>query len=247
MSYVIANWKANHHLHSALTFLDELRAASNLHLKPTSVQAVICPPTALYFSLYHDEYITDTHESIFQLGLQDVSACEPGAHTGENVLETFYHYLPRFCIIGHSERRRDQGETPSLIAAKFAKLQKYHVTPILCFDEPEVDALVASLQPFQDKTFPLILAYEPVSAISTSGNAGNLDPVSVKAALDRTRKAFAHFHTDNWSFIYGGSVTSDNAGSYRDVCDGLLVGSASLKASSFHAICCAFGGAPYDD
>jgi triosephosphate isomerase len=40
-------------------------------------------------------------------------------------------------------------------------------------------------------------------------------------------------------FIYGGSVTENNAASFRDVpyMQGLLVGGASLHARSFGAIC----------
>jgi len=82
---------------------------------------------------------------------------------------------------------------------------------------------------------PAILAYEPVSAISTSGSAGNLDPAKLAVQMVRFRELFP-----GQPIIYGGSVKAENAAYYRDVCDGLLVGSASLEAASFRAIVDAF-------
>jgi len=237
--FIIANWKANHTLTTARDYVLTLRQELAQNPVSPDTQLVVCPPAIFYSSLRALDEVSD-HQ--YSLGLQDISATGAGAHTGEITVDNLAGQEPAYCIIGHSERRRDQGETADLIAAKFAQLQRLGATAILCFDRPELPDLVASLRPFQAAHFPLILAYEPVSAISTSGHAGNLDPALVQQCRQQTWKALADFDTSAWAFVYGGSVKPENAGSYRDVCDGLLVGSASLTPDGLLAIARAFAG-----
>lgn len=235
MKYIIANWKANQNAAGGSEFIAQLSAELTAQPLSSEVQLIVCPTSVFYV-----QYNAQKDYLPFALGLQDISAYEGGAHTGEVTRSNLEGIEPAYAIVGHSERRRDQGETAEVIAAKLAQLRAMKTVPILCFDEPELPALIASLQDFRLQDFPLILAYEPVTAISTSGSAGNLDAVLVRERLQEYRQRFAGFSTDQWSFVYGGSVKPENAASYAGVCDGLLIGSASLQAESFLAIARAF-------
>ena len=88
----------------------------------------------------------------------------------------------------------------------------------------------------------VIIAYEPVWAISTNKNAKPARPADIDAAVILIRKHITKLYGkeigEEISVLYGGSVNSDTAGGYLDVqgIDGLLIGGASLIADSFCAI-----------
>ena len=85
----------------------------------------------------------------------------------------------------------------------------------------------------------IILAYEPVWAIGTGGNA-TPDQAQEMHAYIRSiiAKKYDQSLADTVSILYGGSVKPANASaifSQRDV-DGGLIGGAALKADDFYAI-----------
>jgi triosephosphate isomerase len=136
---------------------------------------------------------------------------------------------PKYVIIGHSERRREFGEDNKMVLKKAQNLWELEVIPVICFDLPEMDELSEMLRPFQDR--PMVLAYEPVAAISTSGQGGNLNSEILEGLMPKLRVAFF-----GKPIIYGGSVKAENAQDYNKIVSGLLVGGASLKAESFYQI-----------
>ena len=224
MKYVIANWKANLNLAGVQAFIDGTKQlAAGGQLPATTETLAIVAPTSIFYTHLKNQDLP------VKVGLQDISPFAGGAYTGEVTPQNLNDCAPEYIIVGHSERRREYHEDNALIVRKAQSCWALDATPIICFDEPEAADLSAKLQEFMDK--PMILAYEPVSAISTSGNAGNLDP----ALLSQKLTAFRQLFPDK-EIIYGGSVKADNADGYADVCDGLLVGSASLQADSYWAI-----------
>ena len=88
----------------------------------------------------------------------------------------------------------------------------------------------------------VIIAYEPVWAISSNKNAKPAKPADLDEAVRIIRnhisKLYGKQAGDEISVLYGGSVNHDTAGGYLDVegVDGLLIGGASLIADSFCAI-----------
>ena len=73
-----------------------------------------------------------------------------------------------------------------------------------------------------------VVAYEEPSAIGTGAN----EPIDhVVDVVSRIKKVFGDVRV-----IYGGSVDASNARQYLEVTDGLLVGTASLKADDFVSI-----------
>jgi len=231
--YIIANWKANQDRAGVDKFVRDIREILARSPLPDQIRLIVCPNYAHYG--YLENQVNDLP---FALGLQDLSPQSVGAHTGEVVAGNLAGLEPQYVILGHSERRRDQGETNQLISQKVISALEIPATPIVCFDEPELPELAGLLNSV-DSNEPLLMAYEPVCAISTSGSAGNLDP----QVLVQRREEFVPFWRDEWLFIYGGSVKPENAAAYASVCDGLLIGSASLGAESFVAIAREFGGA----
>jgi triosephosphate isomerase len=90
----------------------------------------------------------------------------------------------KYCIVGHSERRADNGDTDELVKAKVGILLSHGITPILCVGESleqrdrgltlehisyQVKAALYGLTPEQVKK--VVIAYEPIWAIGTGRTA----------------------------------------------------------------------------
>ena len=87
----------------------------------------------------------------------------------------------------------------------------------------------------------MVIAYEPVWAISTFG--GELaKPDHIKSDLDFIRHQVAELYgndtADSFRLLYGGSIDDHIASGYLSIpgCDGALVGSASLNYHKFGGI-----------
>jgi triosephosphate isomerase len=226
MKYIIANWKAN--LADAEVWQWRQRWQDLTRTEAIDGQkTVVVAPTSIFYTW------AKTQDWSVEVALQDISVFDGGAHTGEVTRANLADLAPKYVIIGHSERRRDMGETNQIVAQKARQVWQMQSVPIVCVDVGEVEELAALLSN-QDEQ-PLILAYEPVSAISTSGGGGNLPVVELVSAIAEMRRFFPRP-----PIIYGGSVTAANAADYSSVCDGLLVGSASLQADEFYRIAQAF-------
>ena len=69
------------------------------------------------------------------LAAQNVGKDENGAHTGEISAQQLASNNVKYCIVGHSERRQELGETDEDINKKIKMLFKNSITPILCVGE----------------------------------------------------------------------------------------------------------------
>ncbi|MBI4101414.1 MAG: triosephosphate isomerase [Candidatus Nealsonbacteria bacterium] len=166
--------------------------------------AVICPPFAYLSALKSN-------------GAQDCFWSE-GAFTGEVSAAMLKSLGVEYVILGHSERRKYFGETEEAISQKVRAALENDLKPILCFDNP-------SQIPQNGKN--LIIAFEPVSAIS---RGGAFRPYPVEEAK-KMRQSLADLPV----VLYGGSVNSKNARDYviEAGFEGLLVGQASLDSKEF--------------
>ena len=127
------------------------------------------------------------------------------------------------------------------------------VTPILCVGETESertfgetadvirDQVLGGLSevPAEDIS-KVIIAYEPVWAISGTGRAVKIaSPLDVKDVLflirDILKDTYGKEVAKETPLLFGGSVSPDNAGAYLMLgdCNGLLIGGSSLIASKF--------------
>ena len=148
-----------------------------------------------------------------------------------------------YAIVGHSERRRLFDENGPVLAKKIARCRDAELVPIYCVGETadERDAgltastLVRQLDALEadEKSRPLVVAYEPVWAIGTGRTASPEDCDSALAHI-------AGILSDrrDLRLLYGGSVTPESCrpllGAPRT--DGFLIGGASLSAGAFAAI-----------
>ena len=185
------------------------------------------------------------------LGVQNVYWKDQGAFTGELSVPIARDAGARVVLIGHSERRHVFGETDGETALKCAAVERGGLTPLLCVgekieqrdagqaEEVVVTQLRAGLsQMTQLATKDVMIAYEPVWAIGTGRTATPEDAAAMHGVIRREMQSIGGDRGRLAPILYGGSVNPGNAKSLiaaSDV-DGLLVGGASLDASSWLAI-----------
>ncbi len=244
---VAGNWKMNGTLASARALIEGLRR----ELMPlTGVKVAVCPAFVHLrdvAALLSDMPVTRR----ICLGAQNLSPHPPGAHTGEVEGGMLKELGCRYVIVGHSERRREEGETDEIVAAKFARAHEVGLTPILCVGETlaeresgateqvvarQLDAVLSG----GAKVFAeAVIAYEPVWAIGTGRVAEPAQAQAVHAFLRRRLAGHDAGAAARARILYGGSVKAANAAALfaeADI-DGALVGGASLDAAEFAAIC----------
>ena len=241
-----ANWKMNHGPTEARAFM----AAFLARYSPRNDRTIAIFPPALSLSTVRDSIASRT--DIF-LGVQNIYTEAKGAFTGENSAGMARDAGARMVLVGHSERRHVFGETDEATTKKCALALKHSLLPILCIgekidqrergqtEEVVLRQLRAGLAEVAAPEFGRVLiAYEPVWAIGTGKNATPADASAVHAVIRRELgKRFASSQSGAAiPILYGGSVNRDNARSLLDASDvdGLLVGGASLEASSWSAI-----------
>jgi triosephosphate isomerase len=241
---IIGNWKMNPRTGKDAEKLFESVARAVSRVKKTEV--VICAP------FVYLEELSEIRTSKVYLGAQDAYPGEVGAFTGEVSAEMLYELGVRYAIIGHSERRA-QGETNLLVNKKLKGALASGLKPILCVGESERDEnhgyfnlVKTQLEECltgvsRNSISKVIIAYEPVWAISTTINRKDATPEDSREMTVFIRKTLSDkFGSEGASvrILYGGSVNDKDAvGFLTDGgVDGLLPGKASLDAKKFTAI-----------
>ena len=190
-------------------------------------------------------------ESGVKLGAQDCFWEMSGAYTGEvspKMLEGWCQWV----LVGHSERRVYLGETDDMVAKKVAAGLSCDLSVIMCvgeLDEHYVSGSGSEVVTAQvkaglancsaDDSARLVIAYEPVWAIGTGKSA---DPEHAYKTMRLIRRVVGEVigagAARKVRVLYGGSVNAANVQSYVELplCDGCLVGGASLKAEEFSEI-----------
>ena len=225
MKYVIGNWKSNQNITESLVWLDNI-SVLRPHFSP-AISVILCLPFTDIAAFNHK--LTDLNLPIIT-GSQNVSHLPPGKHTGE-ITANMLSELVSYCIVGHSERRRDFAETSELVATKARLLLENSITPIICLDLPYLDEQIKELFKFDIDVTRCFFVYEPVSAVGTGRPISPTDANHVANQIS--------FLIDNSApILYGGSVSSDNAPGFvsQSRIDGVLVGTDSLEPALFSGI-----------
>jgi triosephosphate isomerase len=242
MPIVAANWKMNPA--SADEALDLVRGILSVARGHSDrVDVVILPPFPWLLPVA--EVLA---ESGVKLGAQDCFWENSGAYTGE-VSPAMLKGWCDWVITGHSERRIYLGETDEMVAKKTAAALACELTVIMCVGEladnydagtsdqvvtAQVKAGLANCS--ADDSARLVIAYEPVWAI---GSGKSADPEHAYRTMRLIRKLVGELigagAARKVRILYGGSVNSKNVESYVELplCDGCLVGGASLDAAEF--------------
>ncbi len=202
---------------------------------------VICPPATLIARA-----AWTLRGAKFEFGGQDCHHAKEGAHTGDISAAMLADAGARWVILGHSERRRDQGESSELVKAKLAAATAAGLKAIVCvgetIDERKAgraeDVVGAQLAASLPNAAPegLVIAYEPVWAIGTGLTASSGEIAAMHAFIAGTLAK--RYGNTAIRVLYGGSVKPSNAAGIFATAgvDGALVGGASLKAADFAAI-----------
>lgn len=242
---IVGNWKMHMNVQAASLLVHRL----DKHIKPHRDVEVVLAPSLLAIQPISIEI--DRRK--FRLASQDGYFRDEGAFTGE-VSFTMLKGLVHYSIIGHSERRIYFAESLDTVRDKVQAAVRNEIVPILCVGETQQeraagetkrvihDQVTTALSNLTaDEVNDVVIAYEPVWAISTFG--GEIaKPDDVKPILGHIREHVAELYGQKVAkqirVLYGGSVNPDTVGSYLklDGCDGALVGGASLNYKQFSAI-----------
>lgn len=190
----------------------------------------------------------------FRLAAQNAHPKDEGAYTGEvsfSMLQDLVHYV----IVGHSERRIYFNESLDMIRDKVAAAIRNDITPILCIGETQIehkagetkqvlhDQIITALSDVTSaEVKQIVIAYEPVWAISTFGGI-LAKPSDVQETLNFIRAQVKDLYGPGAAkairVLYGGSVDNQIVRGYLELdgCDGALIGGASLNYEKFSGIC----------
>src|SRR3990167_3942502 len=221
---VVANLKANKTWDEVASWIDDVAKTA------TSFTGTIifCPSHSFLASAF----AKIAQNSInLKLGSQDISRFEQGAYTGEFAASQIAD-LCQYAIIGHSERRKQFGETEEDIIIKAKLLLASQITPVLCIrDSDQLDIYIQKGEFIKEKSSGIIFVYEPPSAIS---GGGTYKPDSTENANDQA-KIFKQKIASKAIVLYGGSINPENAQDFfsQENIDGGLVGQASLNPQKF--------------
>src|SRR5262249_56249446 len=100
--------------------------------RPRGVELVVCPPFTALATVA--EILAG---SPIQLGAQTCHHEAAGAHTGEVSPPMLADVGAQLVLLGHSERRRELGETDAQINLKVQAALAHGLTPVLCVGESE--------------------------------------------------------------------------------------------------------------
>lgn len=246
--YIVGNWK----MHGTRAMLAEARAIDRAAERLMTAEVALAPP----FTLIH---ATRNEASLIGVGAQDCHVADGGAHTGDISAAMLKDAGASFCIVGHSERRADHGETDSIVRAKAEAALNVGLDVIICVGESEAQrdagnaesvvlGQIEGSSPTDFGAEQISVAYEPVWAIGT-GRTPTLDDIGAMHRAIRGKlvslfgKAGATIR-----ILYGGSVNAANAAEILAVEEvgGALVGGASLTAEKFLGVIAGAAGESAD-
>lgn len=242
---IAGNWKTHLSVHESSLLVHRLNAFIKVH---RNIEVVLAPG----FVALQPLSLEIDHRK-FKLAAQNAYQKDEGAFTGE-VSFTQLRNLVDYCIIGHSERRIYFHETLEVVRDKVQAAIRNGIKPILCVGETEqeringetrrvvhdqVTTALANLT--SDEIEQVVIAYEPVWAISTFGGQV-AKPHDIESVLKMIRHEVQSLYgttaAEHISILYGGSVKAETATAYLSLenCDGALVGGASLIYEQFAGI-----------
>ncbi|MCA8924415.1 MAG: triose-phosphate isomerase [Myxococcales bacterium] len=238
---LIANWKSYKTVGEACEFA---RALGERVRPPTALQLVICPPFTALATL------GEALRGVAELGAQDLSPHDEGAHTGEVAARHLLDVGCSYALVGHSERRA-AGEGDALVATKLERALAAGLRPVLCVGETaeeraagRAEAVVSTqlgraLANTRPTDLPrVVVAYEPRWAIGKGVTPTSAEIAGILGHVRHSLRQMAPEVAERVSVLYGGSVSPDNAGEILALedCNGALVGGAALDPVRFSAI-----------
>ena len=221
---VVLNNKSNFTPEEFKSYLEKLEKIDYSEL-------ILCP-TFINLALAGDK---------IELGAQDVSPYDDGAHTGEISAMQLKTLGVKYSLVGHSERREFESEEE--LFSEIKKLFENNMIPILCVGETKEERESNKVEEVLDKELynvinnlsreeqeKLIIAYEPVWSIGTG----------VIPTNDEIREVLRYIKNllPNTKVLYGGSANEENIDTLKEIeeIDGYLLGGISLDIDRLQAL-----------
>ena len=237
---LVANWKIQlTHDESTAWLSDHLTDLENT-LGSAGNRLVICPSFTV---LPHTSTIAVQNVA---WGAQDCSFEERGAYTGDVSVLSLKELGCSHVIVGHSERRRNYGDTDERVRDKTQLVLKNGLLPIICIGETWQEQLDGKTYSLLEKQLTLLtgfmrnnekihIAYEPVWAIGTGKTPDKTDITqTVLWIKDFIEKRIG---SNACTILYGGSVNEQTITEVpMELIDGLLLGTASTDAAALKKI-----------
>lgn len=215
MFLVVANFKSHQTEAEVKSWLDNFSGFK----APSGIEVAVAPAFP-HLSLL-------PARATFSAAAQDVSPFPPGSYTGAVNARQLKELGVKYCLVGHSERRRYFHETSADVANKAALLLDQGITPLICMDQPDIVPQFAALD--ADALSRSLFCFEPAGDIGT-GVADSSEDIRATVALIKK-------YVSARPVLYGGSVNSGNIGDLSKLdLGGVLVASASLDPASFKAV-----------
>ena len=221
--WIIANFKMYKTVEDAIEYANQIKEL----VCDSKEKIAVCPSFVCI-----DRMASILKGSNVLVGAQNCADEAEGAYTGEVSARMVKSVGADIVIIGHSERRRYYGETNEKIAKKLQFALKEGLTSVVCLADEGADNLEQTIRNQLDvildnvSSTNVVLAFEPVWAIGT-GKTMSLENIEETLILVKNiAKEYLGYMPE---VLYGGSVTSGNAGSILSLnsVDGVLVGGAS--------------------
>lgn len=240
---IAGNWKMNKTAADAKSFISELKNS----VRGKWCEVVLCVPfTAIPAA------VKAAKGSRIDIGAQNCHFAPQGAYTGEISCAMLAEAGVKYVVIGHSERRRDFGESDRSVNLKVHAALEAGLRPIICVGESAemretgitLDVIRSQIKAAlygvpADKLRRIVIAYEPIWAIGTGNTATAAQADEVNRAIrECLRQLYGARTARSVPLLYGGSVTATNAYelfAMPDI-DGGLVGGASLERAAFEEI-----------
>ena len=192
------------------------------NITKTNLQLILIPSFLQTANFVNDDR--------FCVGVQNFSE-QDKTLTGEITVDMLKSLGVKYCLVGHSERRKNLDENSKQIVQKISVLLANNITPILCVGETslgDAESIKEQISKqlcdsvIKSNEQKIIVAFEPHSAIGTG-----------KVCDKKVIENITNFLKQNYNFkavLYGGSVSETNCVELSQISslDGFLIGKSSL-------------------
>lgn len=238
--WIGTSWKMNKTLAEARAFAQGLVAADAA--RDPRIQRFVIPP----FTAVREIKAMLAQTSV-KVGAQNMHWADDGAWTGEISAPMLRDCGLDIVELGHSERREHFGETDETVGRKTAAAVRHGLIPLICIGETlaeresgrardvletQVRGALSKLSAEQ-KSAPILLAYEPVWAIGVNGIPASSDYADARQAeiIAVAQDVLGR----RVPCLYGGSV---NPGNCQELIacphvDGLFIGRSAWQVEGY--------------
>ena len=238
--WIGTSWKMNKTLAEARAYAEGLLAAEG-DADPRFQRFVFPPFTAIR------EVKAMLAGTSVKVGAQNMHWAEAGAWTGEISPGMLVDCAMDIVELGHSERREHFGETDEMVGLKTEAAVRHGLIPLICIGETLADresgraddVLAAEVRgalkglSAEQKTKPILLAYEPVWAIGERGVPASADYADARHA--RIAAVATDVLGRKIPCLYGGSVNPGNCAELA-ACphiNGLFIGRSAWNVEGY--------------